>query len=53
MVKIGRAESVKVYRLDEDRRYARPLLLDRADDRLTSPLLPGIEVTLATVFAEL
>jgi Uma2 family endonuclease len=44
------AEAVKVYRLAGER-YGRALLLSRAEgDRLTSPLLPGLEVPLAELF---
>lgn len=45
------AEAVKVYRLGDDGTYGRPTLLDRADDALESPLLSGISVPLAAVFA--
>jgi Uma2 family endonuclease len=49
------AETVKVYRRGEQggERFARPVLLTlRDEDVLTSPLLPGLVVPLAELFAE-
>jgi hypothetical protein len=44
---------VKVYRQREGGGYGRPLLLAAVeDDRLESPLLPGLQIPLAPVFAE-
>ena len=46
------AETVKVYRRDADA-FARAALLSASDDdRLTSPLMPGLEIPLAVVFAD-
>jgi Uma2 family endonuclease len=46
------AETVKVYRRAGDD-FARVVLLSaRDDDQITSPLLPGLEIPLATVFAD-
>jgi len=46
------AETVKVYRRAGDD-FARVELLSASDgDRLTSPLLPGLEIPLAVVFAD-
>ena len=46
------AETVKVFRRGESG-YGRPVLLSaREGDRLESPLLPGLEIPLAAVFAE-
>jgi len=46
------AETVKVFRR-EGERYARPLLLSRHDgDVLATPCIPGLEVSLAALFAE-
>jgi Uma2 family endonuclease len=46
------AETVKVFRLAGER-YGRPLLLSLHDgDSLTTPLLPGLEIPLAVVFAD-
>jgi Uma2 family endonuclease len=45
-------ETVKVYRLAQET-YGRPSLLSRRDgDSLSSPLLPGLTLPLADVFAE-
>lgn len=47
------AETVKVFRRGEGGGFARPLLLTRRDsDTLSTPLLPGLEVSLADVFEE-
>ncbi len=46
------AETVKIFRLEGDR-YGRPQLLSLRDsDSLTTPLLPGLEIPLAVVFAD-
>jgi Uma2 family endonuclease len=46
------AETVKVFRRDSER-FARPLLLSKADcDVLSTPLLPGLEPSLATLFSD-
>jgi Uma2 family endonuclease len=47
------AETVKVLRRGDGPLFARPLLLTRRDgDTLTTPLLPGLELPLAAVFAD-
>ena len=47
------AEAVKVFRRGEGEGYGRPLLLGRhLDDVLTTPLLPGLELPLAEIFAD-
>lgn len=47
-----KAETIKVFRL-VDGRYGRPQLLSLRDsDSLTTPLLPGLEIPLAVVFAD-
>jgi Uma2 family endonuclease len=43
-------EQIEVLRLNEDRRFERPQLLE-APDILTTPLLPGFELPLAELFA--
>ena len=47
------ARSVKIYRRGASGSYEHPLLLTAADDKtLTTPLLPGLIIDLAKVFAE-
>jgi Uma2 family endonuclease len=47
------AETVKVLRRGDGPSFRRPLLLTRRDgDALTTPLLPGLELPLASVFAD-
>ena len=47
------AEAVKVFRRGAEGGFGRPELLTlRLDDRLTTPLMPGLELPLGEVFAE-
>jgi Uma2 family endonuclease len=47
------AESVKIFRRGEENTFQRPLLVVRhLGDGLTTPLLPGLELPLADVFAD-
>ena len=47
------AEAVKVFRRDAEGGFGRPdLLILRHGDRLTTPLIPGLEVPLGDLFAE-